>query len=295
MSRKEHTRTTFDARRKKRPKKTGKRKNARKGRWRTASTSDRHELYELAVQDPAGECSFIEQAWKERRGRVPHHIREDFCGTGQVCREWVKRSRSNTAIGIDLDPAVLAWGAARRKRMKPDQLKRMKFINADVRTVKTKLFDSVLAMNFSYYIIQDRNELLDYFRVAHRALVKDGLFLLDAYGGSDSYREIEEPRDLDGFTYIWDQNYVNPITGRVVNHIHFEFPDSTKMKKAFTYDWRLWSLPELKDLLRDAGFKNVLVYWEGTDKKTGEGDGVWTISDRGEACAGWVAYLVAEK
>jgi SAM-dependent methyltransferase len=292
MSRKDHTHRKSAPRQKRRAARRG----PRKPRWRTAATSDRYDLYERAVQDPAGECNFIEQAWSERRNRSPHHIREDFCGTGLVCREWVKRRRTNTAIGVDLDPEVLAWGTARgRKRLKLHHITRMRFINADVRMMKTKPVDSVLAMNFSYFIFKRRDELRRYFRAVHRALVKDGLFLLDAYGGYDSYREMKEPRDLDGFTYIWDQNHVNPITGHVINHIHFEFPDGTKMKKAFTYDWRLWTLPEVQEILREAGFKNVVVYWEGTDEKTGEGDGVWTISDRGEACAGWIAYLVAEK
>jgi hypothetical protein len=39
----------------------------------------------------------------------------------------------------------------------------------------------------------------------------------------------------------------------------------------------------------------VTVYWEGTNHKTGEGNGVFKPSRRGEACAGWIAYLVAEK
>jgi hypothetical protein len=65
------------------------------------------------------------------------------------------------------------------------------------------------------------------------------------------------------------------------------------MKKAFTYDWRLWSLPELRDLLLEVGFKDVIVYWEGTNNRTGEGNGVWLQSTRGEACAGWIAYVVA--
>jgi hypothetical protein len=86
---------------------------------------------------------------------------------------------------------------------------------------------------------------------------------------------------------------VNPITGQVVNHIQFEFPDGTKMKKAFTYDWRMWSLPELRDLLMEDGFKDVIVNWEVNNKRTGEGNGVWSPSTRGEACAGWIAYVVA--
>ena len=77
-------------------------------------------------------------------------------------------------------------------------------------------------------------------------------------------------------------------------HIHFKFPDKSKLKRAFTYVWRLWTLPEITELLTEAGFKNPTVYWEGTDED-GEGDGVFTPDDRGEADAGWIAYLSAEK
>ena len=87
----------------------------------------------------------------------------------------------------------------------------------------------------------------------------------------------------------------HPVTGDVVNHIHFKFPDGTKIKKAFTYEWRLWTLPELRELLLEAGFREVTVYWEGTDEETGEGDGEWKATTVGEACPGWVAYLAAEK
>ena len=81
-------------------------------------------------------------------------------------------------------------------------------------------------------------------------------------------------------------------TGDVINHIHFRFPDGSKIKEAFTYEWRLWTIPELRELLMEAGFKRVDVYWEGTDED-GEGDGEYSVSTCGEACEGWVSYLVA--
>lgn len=293
MSRKRHSEVGRSARA---PGRSTKRKTKRKGRWRTAAASDKYELYELSVQEPQAECDLVDQVWKERRGRTPHHIREDFCGTAAVCFEWIKRRRTNTAIGVELDQGVLQRAEAlSRKRLKGAQMKRLKLLRGDVRTIRTPPVDSVLAMNFSYFIFKTRQALRGYFKAARNALVKDGLFLLDAYGGSDSFSEIEEDRDFDGFTYIWDQNLYNPITGHVINHIHFEFPDGTKIKKAFSYDWRLWTLPEIQEVLLEAGFKHVWVYWEGTDKKTGEGDGIWKISTRGEACLAWIAYLVAEK
>ena len=270
-------------------------KSSKRG-WRTAVSSDKYELYELSVQEPEAESDLVDQVWKELRGRTPHHIREDFCGTAAVCMDWVKRRRNNTAVGVDLDATVLQWAEARsRQRLKTSQINRMKLVRGNVLTARTKPVDSVLAMNFSYFIFKTRPELRRYFQAARKALVKDGLLLLDAYGGSESFLEIEEDRNFDGFTYIWDQSLYNPITGQVINHIHFEFPDGSKIRKAFSYDWRIWTLPELQEVLREAGFRRVSVYWEGTDKKTGEGDGNWTISTRGEACQGWVAYLAAEK
>ncbi len=65
------------------------------------------------------------------------------------------------------------------------------------------------------------------------------------------------------------------------------------MKNAFTYNWRLWSLPEVAELLSEAGFKPT-IYWEGTDKN-GDGNGIFEPATKGTADAGWIAYIVAEK
>lgn len=263
--------------------------------WITAKTADINDLYERAVQCPESEVDLVDQAWKELRGRTCQSIREDFCGTAAVAREWVRRRDDNTVIGIDLDTDVLAWTHnCISKELTEDQARRITIINGDVMETTCEPVDCALAMNFSYYIFKQRSELLAYFEHVRDCLVDDGLFLLDAYGGSDSFLELAEDRDLDGFTYVWDQHSVNPISGHVVNHIHFEFPDGSRIDKAFTYEWRLWTLPEIRDTLLDAGFTKVAVYWEG-EGEDGEGDGSWTIEERGDPCAGWVAYIAAVK
>ena len=95
--------------------------------------------------------------------------------------------------------------------------------------------------------------------------------------------------------HLWDQHHYDPVSGDVINHIHFKFPDGTKIKNAFTYHWRLWALPEIQELLLEAGFRRAVVYWEGTDRKTGEGNGLYTPTKSGEADAAWICYLSAEK
>jgi hypothetical protein len=279
------------------PSTTAKRPSPRKERavkqWFTARTADPHHLYELAVQAPQAECDFIDATFRKRVGRLPSTLREDFCASHAVCREWVRRRRTNRACGIDLEQYVLDWGRARQQAtLTPEQRARITLERADVLTARRAPVDVTVAMNFSYCVFKSRDLLLRYFKAAFKGVRGGGMFACDAYGGSGSYVEQQEERHLDGFTYVWDQNVYNPITGEVLNHIHFRFPDRTEQKKAFTYDWRLWTLPELQELLVEAGFRDPVVHWEGT-AKDGSGDGVFTPSRRGEACESWIAYITA--
>ncbi len=42
-------------------------------------------------------------------------------------------------------------------------------------------------------------------------------------------------------------------------------------------------------------FSKVTVYWEGTNEKTGEGNGVFTPAEQGEDAPAWIVYISAEK
>jgi cyclopropane fatty-acyl-phospholipid synthase-like methyltransferase len=262
-----------------------------------AERADRHVLYENSVQDVAQEYKFVSKTFRKLRGRRPVHVREDFCGTASMCCEWARRSKKNTAVGVDIDPEVLAWGRKNNlSRLKPDARLRISLIQEDVCRVKTaKPVDVVLAMNFSYQLFLTRKKLGGYFRKAREALAKDGILFMDAFGGYEAYREIKEKRKFKGFKYTWEHARYNPIDGSMTCHIHFGFPDGSKLKKAFTYDWRLWSLPELRELLDEAGFSKVTVYWEEVDPETGDGTGVYSPATVGSADPGWVCFLVAEK
>jgi SAM-dependent methyltransferase len=260
-----------------------------------AEQADRHELYEASVQNVEEECRFITDTFKTLRGREPLSLREDFCGTASAACQWVTLGTDRTAIGVDFDNEVLEWGRKNRaSRLTPDQQSRLELIESDVLEVTTAQVDAVGAMNFSYWIFQTRPQMIQYFSRIREALKDDGVFFLDAFGGYESMEEMKEKTKYENFTYVWDQARYSPVTGEMECHIHFKFPDKSKLKRAFSYTWRLWTLPEIKELLLEAGFKNPTVYWEGTDKD-GEGDGVFTPDERGEADAGWIAYIVAEK
>ena len=167
----------------------------------------------------------------------------------------------------------------------------------DARNPSRQAPDVRCAQNFSYWVFKTRADMLKYFSGVQADLADDGVFVIDLHGGPESMQELEEETEMDdeSFTYVWDQDFINPVSGEARLHIHFRFPDGTEMTDAFIYDWRLWSLPELKDILLDAGFSSADCYWEGTDEDGESGDGVFSLSKEGEACLSYVAYLVAQK
>lgn len=262
----------------------------------TAKTVDRHELYERSVQNVEAEVDFIDRVYKKLRGRHALRLREDFCGTGNTSAEWVRRRKTNRAWGLDIDRATLDWGVERHvAALTPGQRERIELIERNVLEPGDAVgMDCVLAMNFSYWLFHTRAELRRYFLAVRASLADDGIFFLDFYGGSEAFLDVEEDRKLDGFTYVWEQDRFNPITGRVQCSIHFDFPDKTRMKRAFTYDWRVWTLPEVRELLEECGFGPVTVYWEGDDGEGG-GNGIFKPTLKGEACESFVCYIVAER
>lgn len=267
----------------------------------TAATADRHVLYTHAVQSVAAEIDFVDETFKEIRGVRARSLREDFCGTAATSCEWVRRRPSNVAIGLDLDEPTLDWGLERLvARLTPSQRKRVTLLHRDVREPgrEGSGVDVVLAMNFSYWIFATRADLGAYFRRVYESLGDRGVFFLDAYGGWESMREQRDRRDIKtsrgSFTYVWDQVRYEPITGHMDCAIHFHFPDGTRMRNAFTYSWRLWTLAEIQEVLAEAGFRNVTVYWEGDDED-GEGNGEFEPAKHGEACQAFICYLSGEK
>lgn len=259
-----------------------------------ADKAEKYILYEEAVQCVEAEIDFVDETFEKLRNRLPTTLREDFCGTSNSSCEWVKRRDNNVAYGVDLDPDVLEWGRQHHiDKLTPDQQQRVNIITADVMVSHVKPVDTVLAMNFSYWIFKDREKMISYFRSVNEGLVEDGVFILDSFGGYEAFQEMEESTRHDGFTYVWDQSSYNPITGDGLFNIHFKFKDGSKLVNAFTYDWRVWTLPEITEMLGEAGF-DAQVYWEGTDED-GDGDGVFELTTKGEADAGWIAYIVAVK
>jgi hypothetical protein len=267
---------------------------ARKRRRRTvpnARTADKYELYELSVQDAKVENDFVDRAFRRARGRLPRSLREDFCGTALLCSEWVQRGQERTAVGVDLDQRVLTWATQHNLAPLGEAAGRVTLLRQDVREPPPGKVDAVMALNFSYWVFTTRDEMRAYFQNVHGSLGREGAFFIDVYGGWESQEPMVDRRSIKRrFTYEWDQALFDPINHRVVNHIHFEFSDGSRLERAFTYDWRYWTVPELRELLMEAGFSDVVVYWDRSNSDDHED---YRPTSRATNHPGWLAYMVA--
>lgn len=253
---------------------------------------DKYDLYKKSVQSPDVDVEFLEKTYKELVGKWPRSFREDFCGTFALSCEWVKRKKTNRAFAIDVDPEPMEYGRQHYfRRLSPHQQKRLQILEKNVLDPSLPHVDLVAALNFSFFLFKTRDQLKKYFRNVFASLKSDGVFICDVFGGSQCMDAIEDRHKLKGITYYWEQVGFDPVSHEAQFYIHFRV-GSKKHSRVFSYDWRMWSLPELRELLAEVGFKKSHIYWEGTTKK-GTGDGVFTRTEKGEACLSWVAYIAA--
>lgn len=264
---------------------------------------DRHLLYSASVQSVDVDIEFFQRVFKRKRGQRFTAFREDFCGTALLACEFVKGNPANRAIGIDLDRATLDWGRKHYVPVLGDAAERLTLIEGNVLDPGHPKADVVAALNFSYSVFKTPGQLREYFRAVRKAMKPGGIFFLDAFGGTEAMIEERENRKIpaskafDGtrvprFTYVWDQASFNPVNHDILCHIHYKLGDGTRIRRAFTYDWRLWTLPELQEAMIDVGFAETEVYVEGWDDEADDTDGVFRRRKRFDNMSGWVAYVV---
>jgi hypothetical protein len=271
-----------------------------------AASADKYALYRLAVQDPEHEVQEFVRFYRESYGRDPVTLREDFCAAGAVACEWVKSNSERTAVGVDLDPEPLSYARAHYlPKLTDHQRARVTLTREDVRHCRV-VAEIIAAQNYSFFLFKQRAQLLAYFRAVHESLADEGIFIADMMGGGavqdddvEEARQVARPtaedkRNNPPFKYVWREVSFDPISHDVLFHIDFRFPDGSALERAFTYDWRLWTLPELRELLTEAGFSKVHVYWETLDKN-GELSNNYRRAVRGRPDPAWLCYVVAEK
>lgn len=249
-------------------------------------------LYESCVQNPELAVKLL----RGIHGDSPRILAEDFCGTAALSRAWVRAIENSRAIAADIDPAPLKRAKAeiaklrgrsrekaRGKSLAPSA-KAVRILRADVLTSVplAKLRADVLFVgNFSIGEIHDRATLVRYLARSRERLLKGGVFVCDIYSGESAFRVGTTQREhilADGtrVKYTWEQRTADPFTAQVENALHFRVFKGSELvrdlRDAFVYRWRLWSIPELRDAMFEAGFDRVDVYAQLPDAEDSEGN-----------------------
>ncbi len=264
---------------------------------------DDHHLYQGSVQSVDADLGFAQRVFKHANGRPLRSIREDFCGTAMISCAFVAKSKDRRAIGVELHSPTLEWARRHNVPALGKAAPRLALLEADVRRVECDPVEAILALNFSYWVFKTRDAMRGYFEAARRGLTKGGILVLDAFGGTESMSETTDRRiipsqtlpcgtKLPRFTYVWDQVRFNPVDHDFQCAIHFELPHGVKRRNAFTYDWRFWTIPELCELLVEAGFARAEVYVDGWDWAANDADGRYRLRSYFQHDPAWIAYVV---
>ena len=235
----------------------------------------------------------MQQVYQQARGASAIHFREDFCGTAVTLCAWIEQGPEFTGEGHDIDPEPLQWG--KQNNFKPlGKARRQASLRvADAREHSILAPDIRCAFNFSYWIFRKRGVLLEYFRAVRNDLAAGGVFVLDLHGGSEVFSEQEQVTDCGDFELVCHQTDVSPVDHSANLALHFRFPDGSEMHNAFRYRWRIWSLPEITDILREAGFKDIRCHW-CIDEEDQE-ETRYELTRIGYNDPAWVACLAALK
>lgn len=258
---------------------------------------DPYDYYLRSVQSPENDAEHFKSIYRERTGKSLKVLGEDFCGTFAISTEWVKLNRDHKAIAVDLSPEPIEYGTKNYlPKLSPEERRRLRVIKSNVLNPKLPKVDCIAAMNFSFFIFKTRAELKKYFKNCYRRLPAGGLFICDCFGGPDAAHCLEKETKVGKeFSVFWDQEWFDPITHWTQFYLHFKPKGKRKYKRVFSYEWRMWSIPEIREVMLEAGFKKTYPYWEGTTRD-GSGSGNFVYKEKTkEECDSWVALVVGQK
>ena len=294
-------------------------KAARRAAEAGAPVVDKHTLYAEAVQSPAGDIAYLcrfHAQYMPPGAEAPLLLREDFCGTSELCAAWCASDPRRQAVGVDLDAEELRYAVDTVLADAGSAGSRTLLVQANVLddpagatpfnaetwagddneglardwwALWQRKADVVAALNSSLCLLHTPHDARAYCAAARANTASPGLFVLDMNGGHSMEKELQLKTRLRGFDYIWEQDGFDPLSRLIRCHITFRTRghSPTTLKHAYSYTWRLWTLPEVKDMLLDAGFSAVHVWMrrmrEDGEHSSSEDDSDGEGSERGDA------------
>ncbi|WP_432799320.1 hypothetical protein [Poriferisphaera sp. WC338] len=262
-------------------------------------------LYQAAVQHPEAEAAFLERAYMHYFCDTrPTLLREDFAGTCAISTAWVMLDEDNRALAVEIDEPTAVWADKQICHSLGERTEDVIILLDDVMNISEPKVDIVASLNFSTLIYHTRQGMLTYLTHARQCLTDQGIVVLDLFGGKGATQIQQQSRrftwhadhnhEIDAM-YIWDQKCYDPSNQRIDCRIHFKLDDEREIENAFIYDWRLWSLQALQELILEAGFASSEVWCDTYDPESQQSDGHYQPATVYPTREDWVAYLVAIK
>lgn len=231
-------------------------------------------------------------------------LHEDFSGSAAFANAWCTSNPRRSALAIDMDPEAHADGTPhpRLRRLTADLTRLPRTLPGPAKA------DVVYAGNFATCEVHARDALVAYLTRARQRLTPGGVFVCDLYAGPGAWRTgdtrvIHPPLpELPSYrvAYTWRQREADLVNGLVANAIDFELVNARgvavhELVNAFNYHWRLWSIPEMRDAMAQAGFDEVDVYPDAPDAVDADGVAYLAPMDFLETRSSAVVYVCARR
>lgn len=180
------------------------------------------------------------------------------CGTGSFSKCFADMGFE--VIGVDLSEEMLTMAQS-----KLSAYNNISFINMDIREFSPDInVDCVICCLDSINHLCKKEDVFKVFSKVHSYLRKDGLFIFDVntiYKHKHILANNTFVFDEDGYFLVWDNELITNDTVRIILDFFFEKGD---VYERFTEDFceKAYSVDELCQMLKSAGFKSVTAYNE---------------------------------
>jgi len=218
------------------------------------------DLYQISVQNVKIEVEFFRKCYRMLYNKVATKFREDFCSTALLSCEWVKNNVMNTAVGLDIDPEALAWGLEHNVNNLTSGSDRIRLLDHNVLTPydQKEKFEIICSLNYSHFLLTKRRDLLTYFSNVYKSLDPKGIFILDFYGGSHIYEDHKYAKEKSQHFYQFSGKQMNILNNQSKCSLNYKV--NKKFIPHFSFDFRIYSIIEMREALEEAGFKKFKLH-----------------------------------
>ena len=204
-------------------------------------------------------------------------ICECACGTGGLTIPLYRRGFQMT--GVDISREML-WAAAQKSRKLGIA---MPFVQQDMKALNLhRPMDAVLATCDGVNYLLTEEDLLSFFRAAHRAIKPGGALIFDVstpYKLKNVLCSGLMAEDRENITYMWQNSWNERQKTVSLDLVFFVREKDNQYRRIEEHQkQRAWDEKTLKENLWHAGFRAVSIYGDFTLNSSTDGNQRWHVA-----------------